>query len=117
VFVALLFAFIPDRLVALFVDATSEAGKIAIDGFPYFASGIVFFILNVAIVGYYQSVEQIRRATTFVFLRGFMLLLPSFIFLPKLLGTAGIWLAMPLAEMVTTMIVLLTFFRLYTKKN
>lgn len=117
VFVALLFAFIPDRLVPLFVDATSEAGKIAIDGFPYFASGIVFFILNVAIVGYYQSVEQIRRATTFVFLRGFILLLPSFIFLPKLLGTAGIWLAMPLAEMVTTMIVLLTFFRLYTKKN
>ena len=69
--VALLFVLIPDVLVALFVDASSEAGRIAIEGFPYFATGIIFFILNVAIVGYYQSVEQITRATAFVFLRGF----------------------------------------------
>ncbi len=99
--VALLFIFIPEKLVALFVDTASNAGEIAIDGFPYFATGIVFFILNVAIVGYYQSVERIGRATLFVFLRGFALLVPSFIFLPKLFGIAGIWLAMPMAEIVT----------------
>lgn len=99
--VALLFVFIPEKLVALFVDTASNAGEIAIDGFPYFATGIVFFILNVAIVGYYQSVERIGRATLFLFLRGFALLVPSFIFLPKLFGIAGIWLAMPMAEIVT----------------
>ena len=77
-------------------------------GFPYFATGIVFFILNVAIVGYYQSVEQIRRATTFVFLRGLALLVPSFILLPRLLGTEGIWLAMPAAEFTTLAIILAT---------
>lgn len=115
--VALLFAFIPDRLVALFVDATSEAGQIAIEGFPYFASGIVFFILNVAIVGYYQSVEQIKRATVLVFLRGFALLLPTFIFLPKLLGSAGIWLAMPVAEIITTIAIVMMFFKLHAKRH
>ena len=104
--VALLFILIPDVLVALFVDASSEAGQIAIAGFPYFATGIVFFILNVAIVGYYQSVEQIRRATTFVFLRGLALLVPYFILLPRLLGTEGIWLAMPAAEFTTLAIIL-----------
>lgn len=107
VIVALLFVFIPDKLVALFVDASSEAGQIAIEGFPYFATGIIFFILNVAIVGYYQSVEQIKRATIFVFLRGFALLVPCFILLPKLLGTEGIWLAMPLAELMTTTIIVI----------
>ena len=104
--VALLFILIPDVLVALFVDASSKAGQIAIAGFPYFATGIVFFILNVAIVGYYQSVEQIRRATTFVFLRGLALLVPCFILLPRLLGTEGIWLAMPAAEFTTLAIIL-----------
>ena len=116
IFVALLFIFIPDKLVALFVDTTSEAGQIAIEGFPYFATGIVFFILNVAIVGYYQSVEQIKRATVFVFLRGFSLLLPSFILLPKLLGTKGIWLAMPLAEITTTLLIGILFLRAFKKR-
>ena len=113
--VALLFIFIPEKLVALFVDTASEAGKIAIEGFPYFATGIVFFILNVAIVGYYQSVEQIKRATVFVFLRGFALLVPSFIFLPELFGTEGIWLAMPLAELMTAMIIAMMYFQQHLK--
>ena len=117
IFVALLFIFIPDKLVALFVDTTSEAGQIAIEGFPYFATGIVFFILNVAIVGYYQSVEQIKRATVFVFLRGFALLLPSFILLPKLLGTKGIWLAMPLAEITTTLLIGILFLKAFKKRG
>lgn len=108
--VTLLFIFIPDKLVALFVDPTGEAGRIAIDGFPYFAAGIVFFILNVAIIGYWQSIERIKKAVLFVFLRGFALLVPCFIILPKLLGTEGIWLAMPLAELMT-FILMLAFYR------
>lgn len=112
VIVAVLFIFIPDNLVALFVDVDSDAGKIAVKGFPYFAAGALFFILNVAIIGYYQSIEQIKRSTLFVFLRGFLLLIPSFILLPKLLGIAGIWLAMPVAEFGTTMIILIMFCRL-----
>lgn len=111
VVVALFFVFVPDKLVALFVDASSEAGQIAIDGFPYFAMGVIFFILNVAIVGYYQSVEQIKRASIFVFLRGFALLVPCFILLPKLLGTVGIWLAMPLAELITLIVILVSSHR------
>lgn len=106
--VALMFMFVPDKLVALFVDTASEAGEIAINGFPYFAVGIIFFILNVAIVGYYQSVEQIKRATAFVFLRGFAFLVPSFILLPQLIGIDGIWLAMPLAELMTLIVILLS---------
>lgn len=111
VVVASLFMFAPDILVALFVDRASEAGRIAIEGFPYFATGIVFFILNVAIVGYYQSVEQIKRATLLVFLRGFILLIPSFIILPKIFATEGIWLAMPMSEVLTAVVVIAMFLK------
>lgn len=104
--VALLFFAVPHKLVALFVDTDSISGQIAIIGFPYFAVGIVFFILNVAITGYCQSVEQIKKASLIVMLRGFILLIPSFILLPKLFGTEGIWLAMPLAELATTLLFL-----------
>ena len=110
VVVALLFVLIPDWLVALFVDVQSEAGMIAINGFPYYAVGIIFFILNVAIIGYYQSIEQIKRATLLVFLRGFALLIPCFILLPKLLGVEGIWLAMPMAEILTIILLVAILF-------
>lgn len=115
--VALLFIFIPHLLVALFVDTASHASRLAIDGFPYLAMGIIFFILNVAIIGYYQSIEQIKRATLFVFLRGFILLVPCFIVLPKIFGTPGIWLAMPVAEAVTSVAIALLFSREFISRK
>lgn len=117
VVVATLFLTIPDKLVALFISPDSLAGNIAIDGFPYFATGIIFFIINVAIIGYYQSIEQIKRATLYVFLRGCLILIPAFIILPKLLHTAGIWLAMPATEFSTTIIILISVICARLAKN
>lgn len=113
--VSSLFFMIPEKLVALFVDADSMAGKIAIEGFPYYAIGVVFFILNVAIIGYYQSVEKIKMATLFVSLRGFLLLIPTFILLPKILGVNGIWLSMPFAEIATSIVIAIMF--AYSKRR
>ena len=83
---------------------TDPAAPIAIDGFPYFAVGILFFTFNVCIVGYFQSLELMRPALTLMFLRGFALLVPAFLLLPELLGIAGIWLAMPLSEALTFLV-------------
>lgn len=115
--VTLLFIFIPEQLVALFVEIQSQAGGIAVKGFPYFATGIVFFILNVAIIGYYQSVEQISKATLLVFLRGFALLIPSFMLLPVALGAEGIWLSMPVAEFATTLCIIAFYWHSVRKRN
>lgn len=108
VVVAIIFTLLPEPLVALFVDVDSGAGALAIEGFPYFAAGIVFFILNVAIIGYYQSIEHIWRAMTFVALRGMVFIIPAFILLPQLWGTPGIWLAMPAAELATLLVIAAT---------
>lgn len=105
VVVAMIFTLLPEPLVTLFVDADSGAGRIAIEGFPYFAAGIIFFILNVAIIGYYQSIERIGRAMTFVALRGLVFIIPAFLLLPQLWGVPGIWLAMPAAELATLLVI------------
>ena len=36
-------------------------------------------------------------------MRGFIFLVPSFMFLPEALGTKGIWLALCLSELLTTL--------------
>lgn len=105
--VSLLFVFVPEWLVGLFVDVDSMAGVIAIEGFPYYALGIIFFILNVAIIGYYQSIERVGRAMFITALRGMIFIVPAFLLLPSVLGIRGIWLAMPVAEILTLAVVLI----------
>ena len=105
--VALLFVAVPELLVGMFVDLGSTAGQIAVEGFPYYATGIIFFILNIAIIGYYQSIERVGRATLIVLLRGVVFVVPCFLLLPSLCDTPGIWLAMPVAEALTLCVTLL----------
>ena len=64
---------------------------------------IAAFILNVCIIGYFQSLEIMGPALVLMSLRGFALLVPAFLILPKCLGTSGIWLAMPTSEAATFM--------------
>ena len=95
------FILLPEWLVGLFVGLDNRAAHIAVDGFPYFASGFIFFIANITAIGYFQSVERVRPATAFALLRGFVLLVPSFLLMPAAFGIHGIWAAMPAAELLT----------------
>ena len=97
----LIFMFFPEVLVGLFLQTENPAAELSISGFPYFAVGFTFFILNLTSIGYFQSLEKIQQAALFAILRGFVFLVPSFILLPKVLGIQGIWLAMPMSECLT----------------
>lgn len=104
------FILIPDALVGLFLPHGNAAGEIAAAGFPYFGTGFIFFILNLSVIGYYQSMEKIKSAAVFALLRCFVFLVPCFLFLPETLdaGAKGIWLALPLSEVMTCIAILLT---------
>lgn len=99
--VAACFAGVPRLLVALFVDTADPAAQLAVEGFPLYAPGCIFFVVNLAVIGYFQSLERLVPATAFALLRGAVLLVPCFVLLPRWIGTPGIWLAMPLSECLT----------------
>lgn len=101
------FMLFPDTLVGLFLPLDTAAARIATDGFPYYGVGFVFFILNLSIIGYYQSMERMRPATMFAIFRGCLFLLPCFVFLPQAIGIKGIWLALPLSEILTAGVILI----------
>jgi len=104
-----IFIFFPEWIVGLFLKLDNAAARIAVEGFPYYGMAFIFFILNLAVIGYYQSVERVKPATFFALLRGFVFLIPSFILLPELLGVEGIWLALPLSEILTTILIVIVF--------
>lgn len=100
------FMLLPDMLVGIFVELDTRAAEIAVSGFPYFATAFVFFIINLTAIGYYQSLERVKLATALALSRGFIFLIPSFVLLPKVAGTHGIWLALCLSELLTVLIAL-----------
>lgn len=89
------------EIVSLFIDEGEAASHIAVKGLPYFAFGFIFFAINMVGIGYYQSIERARRAVTITLLRGVVFMLTGFLLLPLLLDVPGIWLAVPLAELLT----------------
>lgn len=100
-----LFVLAPRPLVGLFIPLDVPAARIAVEGFPLFAAGFVWYVANIVVIGYNQSLERVRTAAVYALLRGFVFLIPGFLILPHLLGTPGIWLAMPFSEVATTAVI------------
>ena len=94
---------IPNLLVELFIDPAGEAARIAVDGLPTFSSAVIFYIFNLTAIGYFQSVERVRPSITFALMRRFLFVVPSFILMPLVAGTTGIWLALGISEFLTTL--------------
>lgn len=95
----------------MFLDTSEEAYGIAVAGLPLFSLCPVFFAINIAFIGYYQSIERAVTSTVFTLLRGMLLLVPCFVALPHLIGVPGLWLAIPAAEAITLIIVVLFYKR------
>ena len=100
------FTLFPQHMVHLFIADSDPAAQIAIEGFPYFATGFLFFILNLVAIGYLQSIEKVAASTIFALLRGVVFLFPAFLLLPSVLGVKGMWFALPLSELLTFILVL-----------
>lgn len=100
-------------LISFFLQAGSNPYEIATTGLPLFASSSVFFALNIAIIGYYQAIEQNGKATVYMLLRGLVFLVPAFVLVPKLISPQGMWLAVPVSECLTFVVILMTKKKIY----
>ena len=106
---ALITIFCSKEIVSMFIDRSYPAYDIAVEGLPLYASGFIFFAINIVSIGYFQSVERAQYATVITLLRGFILLTLCFYGLPLLLGKPVIWLATPLAELLTTIFIVVIY--------
>ena len=93
------------QVVSLFIAADCPAGELAASGLPVYASCALFFAVNIAFIGYYQSVEQSLKALVFTLMRGIILLVPLFLVLPAIFPGFGIWAAIPASEALTLLVI------------
>lgn len=80
--VSLALAFGISYVAALFLSKDAPAYSIAAHGVPLMAIGFTLSIVNVAAIGYYQSVERALPATIFSLSRGVIFLVPCFLVIP-----------------------------------
>ncbi|MCD8177002.1 MAG: MATE family efflux transporter [Tannerellaceae bacterium] len=98
-------------VVSLFItDTGNPAWEMAVYGLPLFAIDFIFFGINIVMAGYYMCVENIKRAITFTLVRGILPVICFFV-LPLWWGVNGIWLAVPVAEIVTTFLIFITIIK------
>lgn len=101
----------------LFLSPDETAYGLAVNGLPLFAVCSIFFAINIAFIGYYQSIEKALVSTSYTLLRGVILLVPSFILLPRLIGVPGLWLAIPMAEFLTCIVISAGYFIAGSKRH
>lgn len=105
VVITLLFSFFANGIISMFLtDSASNAYQYAMNGLPLFALDYIFFGINVIAIGYYASVERVKRAISLTILRG-ILPVVFFFSLPSLFGITGIWLAVAAGDFTTTLII------------
>lgn len=94
----------------LFVHSDTLAYQYAIKGLPLFASGFIFFGINMVAIGYFQSVEREWPANLVTIIRGYVLMILCFWLLPILCGFNGLWLAIPTADLLTFFLVIAIYY-------
>lgn len=104
-------------IVSLFIpDHASDAWRYAVEGLPLFAIDYLFFGINVISIGYYTSIEKIRRSIALTLLRG-ILPVVFFFTMPIVFGVKGIWLAVMVGDAVITIIIVFLYLKSKTGRN
>ncbi len=94
-----------DALVSVF-NSEGNAGlaTMAGRGLRLYFSGISFMGINIVLSMYFAALERALPAQAVSLLRGIVLVLPMAFALSFLMGITGVWLAVPVAELLVTAI-------------
>ena len=96
-------------LTSIFINHADKAYNLAVKGLPYLGTCALFFAINITFIGYYQSREESIRSIIYMLLRGVIFMIPGFIILPHIFGADGLWLAIPMSELLTLMVISLQY--------
>lgn len=88
-------------IVAVFVPKDSSTYPIATHGSLLFAINYLFVGLNIFSSSLFTALSNGKVSAIISFMRTFVCIIACLLLLPKLLGVTGVWLAIPLAELIT----------------
>lgn len=104
-FITLIFGVFSEGIISLFVpDETSKVFEYGKFGLPLFAIDYLFFGINVITIGYYASIERVKRSLGLTILRG-VLPVVYFYIMPRFFGDTGVWISVAAGDLTTTLVI------------
>ncbi|CAM4369918.1 multidrug transporter MatE [Bacillus manliponensis] len=97
--------FFGEYFTLLFDIQSEQLIKFTVTGISLFFLQYVCLGYNIVYAEYFQSVRQTRKSTFIIISRGLVFIIPLLWIMPMLFGVNGIWLVMPVAELLTACIV------------
>lgn len=109
-------------LVSIFANKGTPVYEIARNGFLIFPFSFLFCGMNIFTSATFTALSNGKLSVILSFLRTFGLITVLLLTLPNLLGVTGVWLAVPIAELITVVVALVFLHRNrekyhYTKKE
>ena len=104
VLAALLGFLFPQQLINIFVIPTEEINQIAIPAIRIYFTAFIVMGANMILGGYFQAVEMHKIAILISLLRGLLVVAALVYILPCIFGVYGIWLSIPLTEVITLIV-------------
>jgi len=99
----LLFIF-SKQLVMMFTSNNPEVISLASNGAKIYAVAFLLNGFNIVTSGYFTAIGNAKASIIVAGSRGLVFIIAGIMILPKFLGVNGIWLTVPVAEMITVMI-------------
>ncbi|MEC5423221.1 MATE family efflux transporter [Virgibacillus sp. C22-A2] len=88
------------QIVSIFGDFPEDIMEIATTGIRLFFIAYLFMGINFVMMTYFQSVAQIRMAIWITASREIIFMMVFILILPVIFGINGVWISVPLAELV-----------------
>ncbi|MDD3369925.1 MAG: MATE family efflux transporter [Lachnospiraceae bacterium] len=108
----LLVNIMPEQIVAVFnAEQNMEMAAYAVQGLKLYFLGLFCAGFNIVGTGYLSATEKAGSAFVASVLRGFIAIVVCAWVLSELFGMVGIWLAFPVAEGVTTVVMVIAMHR------
>lgn len=85
-------------------EGSQELIQLATRGIHIYFIGFLFMGLNIACTSFFASMAHARQSFLISMLRGFILIVPLVLVLPRLWQMDGVWWTVPIAEIVTFLI-------------
>lgn len=98
-------------IVSIYIDESSPAFPIAHHGFLLFSMSYLFAGFNIYASGLFTALHNGKASAIISTLRTFVFLVIALLTLPRLMDADGIWLAVPIAELMSCIVAMLYLIR------
>lgn len=102
---------IPDLFTYIFLNPSQEVLSLSASAVRIYFTGFLMMGVNMVLICYFQAIIKARESFLICVLRGCVLIIAFAYLLPLFLGSTGIWMAFPTAELFTMAAGLLLIYR------